>query len=70
MTLLFKDLRCELQHVGPSWSCRRQRIDRFEVRTSKRASSHIVAGKIVESWTEWDRIGVLGELGLLPTERE
>ena len=28
--------------------------------------SRIAAGKIVESWTEWDRFGVLGELGLLP----
>jgi hypothetical protein len=27
----------------------------------------IAAGKIVESWTEWDRIGVLRELGI-PTE--
>lgn len=26
--------------------------------------SRIWNGKIVESWTEWDRIGVLGELGL------
>lgn len=30
--------------------------------------SRIAAGKIVETWTEWDRIAVLGELGLLPTE--
>ena len=29
--------------------------------------SRIAAGKIVESWTEWDRIGVLRELGV-PTE--
>jgi hypothetical protein len=29
--------------------------------------SHIAAGKIVESWTEWDRMGVLRELGV-PTE--
>jgi hypothetical protein len=29
--------------------------------------SRIAAGKIVESWTEWDRMGVLRELGV-PTE--
>lgn len=29
--------------------------------------SRFAGGKIIESWTEWDRIGVLGELGLLPT---
>jgi len=29
--------------------------------------SRIAAGKIIESWTEWDRIGVLRELGV-PTE--
>ena len=29
--------------------------------------SRIAAGKIVESWTEWDRIAVLRELGV-PTE--
>jgi hypothetical protein len=29
--------------------------------------SRISDGKIVESWTEWDRLGVLGEPGL-PTE--
>jgi len=29
--------------------------------------SRIAAGKIVESWTEWDRIGVLRKLGI-PTE--
>jgi len=30
--------------------------------------SRIAAGKIIESWTEWDRIDVLDELGLLPTD--
>ena len=29
--------------------------------------SRVAGGKIVESWTEWDRIGVLHELGV-PTE--
>lgn len=29
--------------------------------------SRIADGKIIESWTEWDRIGVLRELGV-PTE--
>jgi hypothetical protein len=29
--------------------------------------SRVAGGKIVESWTEWDRIGVLRELGV-PTE--
>jgi hypothetical protein len=29
--------------------------------------SRIAAGKIVESWTEWDRVAVLRELGV-PTE--
>jgi hypothetical protein len=29
--------------------------------------SRFAGGKIVESWTEWDRIGVLRELGV-PTE--
>jgi hypothetical protein len=29
--------------------------------------SRIAAGKIIESWTEWDRIGVLRELGV-PTD--
>lgn len=30
--------------------------------------TRVADGKIVESWTEWDRIGVLGTLGLVPTE--
>jgi hypothetical protein len=30
--------------------------------------SLIADRRIVESWTEWDRIGVLGELGLLPDQ--
>ena len=30
--------------------------------------SRIAAGKITESWTECDRIDVLNELGLLPTD--
>jgi hypothetical protein len=29
--------------------------------------SHIAAGKIIESWTEWDRIGALCDL-VLPSE--
>jgi hypothetical protein len=29
--------------------------------------SRIAAGKIIESWTEWDRAGVLSKLGI-PTE--
>jgi hypothetical protein len=28
--------------------------------------SRFAGGKIIESWTEWDRIGVLSTLGLLP----
>jgi hypothetical protein len=27
--------------------------------------SRVAAGKIVESWTEWDRLRVLGDLGIL-----
>jgi len=28
--------------------------------------SHIVAGKIVDSWTIWDRLGLLQQLGVIP----
>ena len=31
--------------------------------------SRFAGGKIIESWTEWDRVGVLSALGLLPTAR-
>ena len=31
------------------------------------ASARIAAGKIVETWTDWDRIAVLRELGI-PSE--
>src|SRR5688500_13560181 len=29
--------------------------------------SRCAAGKIIESWTEWDQLGELRELGLLPS---
>ena len=31
--------------------------------------SQVVGGKIVASWTDWDQLGVLRQLGLIPAER-
>ena len=80
--LAFPDLHVsveEVRHDRRHGACsdglpgerRSGRSDRSDVGSNQESltgitRSRIAGGKIIESWTEWDRIGVLRELGLVP----
>ena len=47
------------------WTAHRTHVETSERVTGMTRSRH-VGGKIVESWTSWDRVGVLGQQNILP----
>ena len=67
-----QDMNSDVDTVTLRWTARNTFNDHKDPRgaTANRASltgvtrSRCARGQIVESWTEWDRIGVLGELGI------
>ena len=71
------DLRADGATVVLHWTARRSHVGALAERgpTGRQGSmsgmtrSRLAGGKIVESWTEWDQVGVLRQLGLTPAAR-
>ncbi|PYQ85298.1 MAG: hypothetical protein DMG02_28550 [Acidobacteria bacterium] len=76
LCVVVEELSTDEDTVVLRWTARRgsaARTDGSAVLSNQKSltgitRSRLAGGKIIESWTEWDRIGVLRELGLVPTE--
>jgi len=74
LCVVVDELTTDEDTVMLRWTATRAAADRIDGGTSASEQgsltgitrSRVASGKITESWTEWDRVGVLRELGGVP----